>query len=131
MIRTLDDLALLKEIDTLNLSYTSSQLRREHKNKIVIIKHTAFIKKEVLCEIAKEKTTDLSDYLHIGELADQLSITKPAILRRIFFMRATGLEMFSYKKINKMYFIKVDKDLKYLFQNYQPFIVAYHDLNNI
>lgn len=131
MIRSLDGLALLKEIDTLHLDYTSKELKEKQKDKLVVIKHTSFIYKEVLCEVAREKVTDLSDYIHIGELADQLSIHKNALIRRIEFSRKTGTKLFDWKKINNMYFVKVDQDLKFLLQNYQPFVACFNDVDNI
>jgi len=128
MIRILDDLVLLKEIDTIDgLDYNSSQLKRKHPEKVIVIKRVSFIKREVLCEKANRETTDLSNYLQISELAEQLSISKLSFINRINFMEATGSKFFNYKKIAGIHFIKVDEELKQLFLNFQPFIATLRD----
>jgi hypothetical protein len=137
MIRPLDDLVLLKEIDEVSgIDYTSSSLRKKFPNKIVVIRHIAYIKKDVLCEIALNQVTDLTHYVQLGELAEQISIRKKILLDKIYYMEKTkqfgsGMPLFDYIQIGNIYFIKLTEEFKYKLQNYQPFLATYNDVENV
>ena len=132
MIRPLDDLALLKEIDEISeIDYDSTYLRKQYPSKIVIIRHTAFIKKEVLCDKAINKVTNLTNYLQMGELTEQISLNNRALREKIYYMKKTGMEIFDYKIICGIYFIGVSNKFKELLQEYQPFLASYNDAENM
>lgn len=137
MIRPLDDLVLLKEIDDCNgINYNSSNLRKKYPNKIVIIKRIAYIKKEVLCDMALSQVTDLSDYIQLSVLAEQIAIQKRMLLFKIHYIesiKASGgeIDMFDYALVAGIYFIKLNDKFKNLLQNYQAFLATYEDAKNI
>ncbi|MBE0498593.1 MAG: hypothetical protein IBX43_05050 [Campylobacterales bacterium] len=132
MIRILNDLALLKEVDEIEGAlYSSSELKQMFPEKIVVIRHTSYIYRDVLCEIAREKVTQLDDYIPLGELVDSLSVHKSLIKERINFMKKTGTSLFEYTMISNINFIKLDEEFKYLFQNFQPFLASFQDTQNL
>lgn len=131
MIRLLDDVFLLKEIDEVSLSYSSEDIRRKHADKIVIIRHSAYIYKNVLCEKAHERLTDLSDYVLLGELANHLSVDKRLLIRRIKFMEKTNTCFFEYMELRGNYYIKLCKTKQRLFQEFQPFLIELRDPKNV
>ncbi len=132
MIRFLDGLALLKEVDMINgVRYTSTQLRKMYPDKIVVIRHTSYIYRDVLCDIASKCVTNLDDYVQMGELIDNLGIQKSIIKERIRFMEHTGARFFEYIIVSGIQFIKLDSEFKYLFQNYQPFVAEFSDAHNL
>ena len=122
MIRTLDDLALLSEAGEM-MNKNTELIRKKHDANIVIMRHVAFIKKDVLAPEIQEKVTDLNDYLFLPELAHRIGIDRRVLLRRIYFMKKTQhrLRYFDYKFLKGKYFIKIDEDFKEMVQKYQPF----------
>ena len=132
MIRLLNNLVLLKEIDEINdVKYSSSQLKKMYPEKIIVIRHTSYIYKDVLCDIAKEKTTKLDDYIQLGEFVEHVSINKSLVRERISFMEKTGVKFFEYIMVANIQFIKLDEEFKYLLQNFQPFLANLKDANNL
>ena len=132
MIRPLDNLVLIKEVDEIEgVKYSSEQLKKMYPDKLVVIRHTTYIYKDVLCDVAKERVTSLDDYVQAGELIDVLSANKSLIKDRIRFMKKTKITLFEYISIANVYFVKLDEELKYLFQNYQPFLANYADGDNL
>jgi len=59
------------------------------------------------------------------------SIEKRFIKNRITFMQNTKADLFDYLILNKLQFIKLDKEFIYLFQNYQPFRAKLEDAGNM
>jgi len=132
MIRLLEGLVLLKEIDKIEgLVYTSDDLRKMYPDKIVVIRRTSFIYRSVLCERAAALATNLDDYVQLGELAEQTRVKKDLIQERIWFMQKTKAEFFDYITLCGMHFVKLDDEFKYLFQNYIPFHANSGDVNII
>jgi len=132
MIRLLDGLVLLKEIDSIDgLSYTSKQVQSRYPEKIVSIRHTSYVYRDVLCEKAKRSATPLDNYVPLGELVEALSIQKDIIASRIAFMKKTSSNFFDFIKIENIYFIKIDDEFKYLFENFQPFLAGFKDAENL
>ena len=132
MIRLLDDLVLLKEIDEIEgLQYSSKHIQKNYPEKIVIIRHTAYVYRDILCELAQEKATRLDDYIPLGELVDVLSVQKHIIFDRINFMKKNNSFFFDFINIKNLYFIKIDAEFKYLFQNFQPFLASFSDGDNL
>lgn len=132
MIRLLDDLVLLKEIDEIEgTQYSSEQLKKMYPEKIVVIRHTSYIYKDVLCDIARSNATTLDDYIQAGELIEALSANKSLIKDRIRFMKQTKVALFEYISVSNVYFVKLDSELKHLFQNFQPFLANYADADNL
>jgi hypothetical protein len=131
MIRFLDGLALLREVDDVKgISYNSVSLRKKHPDKIVVIRHSSYVYREVLCDISSKLVTNLDDYVPLGELAESMKINKRILFQRIDFMEKTGTKLFDYKNIKGMIFIKLDAEFKYLFQNFQPFYAGICDRDN-
>ncbi|MCX6076020.1 MAG: hypothetical protein NTW78_03945 [Campylobacterales bacterium] len=132
MIRFLDGLVLIKEIEELrDLSYTVSELKKMYHDKIVIIRHTAYIYRECLCNIAQKNTTVLDDYIQVGELADRMSINKSNIRDRIDIMKKNPhSKLFDFLEIGDVQFIKIDNEFKFLLQNYQPFYAGLKSISN-
>ena len=129
MIRLLDGLVLLKEIDGIkDIPYDSNSLRAMHPDKIVVIRHTSYIYKDVLCEKAKQSVTCLDNYIQMGEFGEKASIRKEIFLERMKFMQNNNISLFDYMKLENIYFIKIDDEFKYLLSNYQP---CYANLKNI
>jgi hypothetical protein len=132
MIRPLDDLILLREIDNLkNIDYTSSCLKKRHPHKVVVIRRVSYVKKDVVCDTALKNCTDLTNYLQLGELADQINIRKQSLLDRISFMEKTNAKWFGYKKICGIWYIKVSDIMKQNLLQYQPFLATLSDANNL
>lgn len=132
MIRMLDGLALLKEVDQIDgVQYNSSQLRSMYPDQIVVMRHTSYIYKSCLCDVARENVTNLDYYIQLGEFAEELKIRKDVISERIYFMEKTGSLFFDYIVICGMKFISIDREFKYLFQNFQPFLAGYNDTDHI
>lgn len=127
MIRLLDDVFLLKEIDTVNLGYSSEYIRKKHPDKIIIMRHIAYIYKEVMDEEAHQKLTDLSDYVLLGEFANHICYDKRLILRRIDFMQKSKVKLFDYMELCGNYYIKLCDMKKNLFQEFQPFVLQLSD----
>lgn len=131
MIRLLDDVFLLKEIDTVDLGYSAENIRKKHPDKIVVIRHLAYVYKEVLCDDARKKLTDLSDYVLVGELANHISVDKRVLMKRISFMEKSKVRLFDYMELCDNYYVKLCATKKKLFQEYQPFLIQINDPRNI
>jgi len=132
MIRILDGLVLLKEVAEIRgKEYSVAQIKKIHANKIVIIRHTAYIYKEVLCEQAQREVTSLDGYVPLGELVDYLSVQKSIFHERIDFMQKTGAEFFDYKIVCGMQYVKIDDEFRHLLENYQPFLAKLGDASNV
>lgn len=128
MIRPLDNLVLLKELDEIEgVKHSSKQLQKLYPHKIVVIRHTSYIYKDVLCDVARERATQLDDYIQAGELIEVLNANKSLIKDRIRFMKQTGIPLFEYLLVANVYFVKLDEELKHLFQYYQPFLAKFTD----
>ncbi len=131
MIRTLDGLVLIKEINMINGTlYSAKELQKMYPDKIVVIRHTSYIYSEVLCDVAKNNVTILDDYVQLGELIEVLSVNKLLFSERISFMKKTKSKIFDYITVSNIIFIKLDKELKYLFQNFHPYLVRYGHKQN-
>ena len=132
MIRLLDGLVLLKEVDEIEgARHTSAQLRKLHPKKVIVIRHTSYIYRDVLCETAREKTTPLDDYIQLGVLSENLNFDKKMFLRRLHFMEDTGVKIFDYIEVANIYFIKLDAEFKYLLQYFIPFLANYYDAKRL
>lgn len=132
MIPNMSGLVLLKEIEKVkNLKYDTNTLRKKYPNKIVVIRRKAYIKKDILCDEVLQNTTDLTDYIPLGLMSEILSIKAELLFNRIKFMEATNSILFQYKKIEGIYFIKLQEEMKYLFMNFQPFLATFNDTNNL
>lgn len=132
MIRLLEGLALLKEVDEIDGAiYSAAQLKKIRSDDIVVIRHTSYIYRSALCEVARDSVTNLDDYVPLGELVDHLNIHKNLIRERINFMRKTGARLFDYMMVSGIQFIRIDDELKHLLQNYQPFLATLGDADSI
>jgi len=132
MIRLLENLALLKEVIAIGGNrYKAANIKKNHPHKIVIIKHTAYVYKDILEDSVAHKVTNLDDYVPLGEFEEFVSISRTALRERIYFMNRTGIKIFDYKLICNQYFLKIDDEFKYLLQNYQPFIASLKDLKRV
>lgn len=132
MIRPLDDLVLLREIDEIEgLDYNSAKLRKDYPNEIVVIRRVAFIKKAVLCDKAREKATDLSAYIQLGQFVEAVNIDKRRVLERIYYMEEFKVEIFNYIKVCNMWFLKIEDDVKELFLTHTPFLVTFHQKEKV
>jgi len=121
-MRMLTDLALLKEIDDIEgVKLNSTQLRALHPEKIIVIRHTSYIYRDALCDVAKQKATKLDEYVQLGEFAERASINKNLFLKRINFMKKNNTVLFEYLKLGNVLFLKLDAEFRFLLQNYQPF----------
>ena len=128
MIRLLDGLVLLKEIDCIKeAKYSSAELKKLYPEKIVVIRHTSYIYRDVLCYEVKKKITPLDNYIQLGEFADFASINKSLFSKRVKFMKKTGVKLFEYLSLADIHFIKLDNEFKHLLQNYQPFLANLQD----
>ena len=128
MIRLLDGLVLLKEVDTIEgAQYSSLELRDMYPHALVVIRHNTYIYKHFLCKVAQEKATMLDDYIQLTELSEYASIAKELFQRRISFMKINNAHLFEWIKIANIIYIKMDQEFKHLIQNYQPF---YANLTN-
>ncbi|MFW9627662.1 MAG: hypothetical protein ACMV1K_13130 [Sulfurospirillum sp.] len=127
MIRLLDDLFLLKEIDEVDLPYDSVYIRNKYPDKIVVMRHVAFIYKSVLDKEANEKLTDLSNYILVGEFASHICVHKSFLFRRIDFMKKTKIKLFNYMELCNNYYIELCDTNKRLFQEYQPFVIKFNE----
>lgn len=122
MIRFLDNLVLLKELDTIDgIECNSRLIREKHPDKIVVIRRASYVYRDVLCEEAQKRVTQLDEYIQLGELAEKTSIRKELFLERIYFMQKNNSSLFEYISIGNIFFLKIDEEFKYLMQNYQPF----------
>ena len=132
MIRVLDGLVLLKEVDDIEDGCKKSdELKKLYPEQVFVIRHNSYIYRDVLCQKAREHVTNLDDYVPVGELADTLSVRKEIFLNRIEFMKNIGEQWFNFVTIKGMHFIKLEKDVKELMLNYQPFLASMQDSENI
>jgi len=132
MIRVLDGLVLLKEIDDIEGDCKKSdELKKLYPEKIFVIRHNSYIYRDTLSKKVRENVTNLDDYVPVGELADTLSVRKEIFLNRIEFMKKIGEQWFDFLTIKGMHFIKLDKDVKELMLNYQPFLANMQDSDNL
>ena len=132
MIRLLDGMILLKEIDDVDgINFNSDELKKLHPEKVFVIRHNSYIYKDVLCKNAQNGVTNLDDYVPVGELADALSVRKEIFLSRIEFMKKIGERWFDYITIKGMHYIKLEADVKELMLKYQPFLANMQDSENL
>lgn len=132
MIRMLDGMVLLKEIDDIDdIDIKSDELKKLHPEKVFVIRHNSYIYKDVISEKAKKHITNLDNYVPVGELADALSVRKEIFLSRIEFMKSVGERWFDYISIKGMHYIKLEDDVKELMLNYQPFLANMQDAKNL
>jgi len=132
MIRVLDGMALLKEVDDIKeVEHSSDELKKLYPEKVFVIRHNSYIYRDALCEKSQNEVTNLDDYVPVGELADALCVRKEIFLSRIEFMKNIGERWFDYITIKGMHFIRLEKDVKELMMNYQPFLANMQDAHNI
>jgi hypothetical protein len=132
MLRPLDDLALLKEVDRAKGGKDSSQsLKKKYPHKVIIINHMAFIKKDILCDTTKRQVTDLSNYVQLSHLAEKINTSKKVLLERIYFMEKTSIKLFDYIKICDIWFINIDDEFKNLLIHKTAFMANLKDIKNI
>jgi hypothetical protein len=132
MIRLLENLVLLKEVDEIDgVRHRSDELRRMYPDRIVVIRHNSYIYRDVLCDIALGGVTNLDEYVPLGEFVDQVKIQKSLVRDRIRFMERTGAKFFEYMKVGNVIFIKLDDEFRYLMQNYQPFLASLRDAPHV
>ncbi len=131
MIRLLNDLFLLKEIDEIGFGYSASSIRQKYPHKIVVIRHVSYVYKDVLCEEAQKKLTDLSEYVLVGELAEHLGVTKRLLIKRIKFMEETSASFFEYIDFYDNYYVKLCVNQQKLLQEFQPFIIQLNEPENV
>jgi len=131
MIRFLDGLVLLKELDDISGAKTLSyKLRKQHNESIVTINRTAYIYRYLLDEETQKIVTNLDDYVQVGVLADKISTDRLNIKKRIKLMKANPqLNLFEYLEVAGQYFIKMDAELKYLLTYFQPFSATLIELS--
>jgi hypothetical protein len=132
MVRFLDGLCLLKEVDTIEgARYSSTELKQMYPDRVVVIRHASYIYTECLCDVARDGVTRLDEYIHVGEIADRMSMKKEHIQARIRCMKKNPQRsMFEFLEVCNMYFIKLDKEFRYLFENFQPFSVKLKELDD-
>lgn len=133
MIRFLDGLCLLKEVDTIEgVMYNSSQLRRLFPEKIVVIRHASYIYRDCLCDVARARVTNLDDYVNMGDLSERVSIRNEIFSSRIRSMKKNeNIKFFDFLEVCNIYFIKIEKEVKSMFENYQPFYAKLEELDNL
>lgn len=131
MIRVLDGMVLLKEIDDIEGALNSDELKKMYPEKVFVIRHNSYIYKDILSDSVKECMTNLDSFVPIGELADALSVRKEIFLSRIEFMKSVGERWFDYISIKGMHYIKLEDDVKELMLNYQPFLANMQDAQNL
>lgn len=134
MLRPLDDLVLLKEIDKVKgTEYNSQTLKKRYPNKVIIINHMAFIKKDILCDAIQKQVTDLSNYVQLSHLAEKINTSKKVLLERIYFMEKTYIKLrdFDYIKVCDIWFIKIDDEFKHLLIHKTAFMANLKDIKNI
>jgi len=97
MIRVLDGLILLKEIDDLDCDCKKSQeLKELYPDKVFVIRHHSYIYSDVLCEETLKRVTILDNYVTIGELSEILGVRREVFFRRIEFMQKIGERWFEF-----------------------------------
>lgn len=132
MIRFLDGLALLKEVDCIEgASMSSDELKACYPDDIVVIRHNSYIYRRVLCDVTKEQVTRLDDYVSLGDFIENVNIQKRLVSNRINFMEKTNSRFFDYTMVCNMYFIKLDDEFKHLFQYFQPFLANLSDAKHV
>ncbi len=119
MLRSFDNLALLKEIKELQGAAFADKLQRDFADKIVVFNHVSFIPRDLLSEDLQTKVTNLDNYFLLGYLCKEFGIHKTTFRKRIKLMKTQGVKYFNYKQICNLYFIKVDDEQKRLLQSYE------------
>ncbi len=131
MMRRLDDLFLLAEIDAQKIWFTSSEMRRRFRHQVITIKHTAFIYKSAIPSGLHSHLTDLSGFVMLREFADHSGLDARTLLRRVDFMKKTGVSLFEYMEHYRNYYIKLSPEKQILFQEKQGFAVSLNDIEPI
>jgi hypothetical protein len=123
MIRVLDGLVLLKSLS----SYCdTTKLEARYKNSIVILRKIKYIYKDVLPQRLKDKSESLDDCVSYRELCDRIGISNNSFLYndiKLMEISPIDISLFEFKKIQDIYFIKLNQEQKELFLNFQPFVV--------
>lgn len=128
MIRMLDNLALMIEIDRLEACpYTASKIRNLHPEKVIKIHTYTYIYRDVLDEDIRSMVTNLDNYLPLGLLRQELGVHKSLFKKRFKFMEESGTKLFDYINVGGVIFIRIDDEFKYLFSHYTPFIANFGD----
>lgn len=132
MIRFLDGLAVLKEVDDIDgVKYSSRQLRKLYPEKVVIIRRVSYIYRDVLCDTARRGVTNMDQYVQMAEFADELRGGRDLFRERISFMRATGENLFDYVIVRGIYYVRISPKMKRLMQHHQPFVARFEDAERI
>jgi len=123
---------MLKELDGVDgLDYTVEELKQMYPDKVVVMRHTSYIYRDVLCDRARSVATNLDDYIQLTELVDRLKIHRDLFKDRFTFMERSGVRLFDWITVCGIHFVRLDHELKHLFQNYQPFVASLQDGDHV
>lgn len=127
MIRFLDELAMLREVDMVGSRYSSDRLKAMYPNDVVIINHIAYIYRDKLCEEVRERVTDLDGYVQLGDLVSFLGCHKKIFRDRFKFMEESGVELLRSINLCGVRMIHIEDDIRLLMHQYQPSVISLKD----
>lgn len=119
MLRTFENLALLKEVRDLAGVEYESQLKKVHRKNIISINRVAFLPKHLLDDNLQKRVTNLDNYFLMAYLCKELGINKSTFRSRIKIMQTQKVRFFDFKKVCDLYFIRVNDVQKELLQKYE------------
>lgn len=113
-ITSLHNLALLREVDSIiGVKYNSNQLKKLYPEKIIVINNTDFISKRALCKVAKKETTELSNYIHLGELSDYINNNSIHVQNKLNSVKDNiNSTLFEFIMVANIPFVKLTKELE-------------------
>lgn len=127
MFNTLCDYFLLKEVTKVT-SKNTKHYASNFKEKIIVLRHARYIKRDCIEYKYRKDLTDLYNMIPLKEFADCINISKGPLEQKIEFMRIHNtMTFFEYKEIEGITYIYVDEELKQLLKKYTPFIAFIGD----
>jgi len=123
-MRELAGLVMLKELENkCDLSF--HQLKKKYDKDIVIIKRISYIYADALPLELRNKTTILTNYVQLTELARTLNVNKKTLKDRVKIMQDLDINLyFDYMFVENVYFIKLTDEMQSLFSKYMSFVIT-------
>jgi len=121
MLIILDEYYLLKEVIAVTRK-TASYYVCNYQEKIITIKHTRYIKRDVIAHKYRKRLTNLYNHIPIKTFCEYIGISYLYLKGKVDFMKKyKNVEFFKYKEIGKSIYIIVDNELKKYLERYTPF----------
>lgn len=123
MTCTLDEYFLLKEVVKAT-GETTEYYTYHFKEKITILRHARYIKRECIEFRYRKNLTELYNCIPLKELAQKIGLSKGPLENKLEFMKKhNNMVYFEFKELDNIVYVVIDDELKRLLNNYTSFIV--------